>query len=61
MQEWLGRYNTEMMKHAPYSPDLVPCDFWLFLSLKRNMRCLNFETDAQAIQETQIIFGWIPK
>lgn len=25
------------MAHPPYSPDLAPCDFWLFNRLKRNL------------------------
>ena len=28
------------VRHSPYSPDLAPCDFWLF----RNLRGCHFET-----------------
>ena len=24
--------------HPPYSPDLAPCDFWIFPKLKENLR-----------------------
>ncbi|CAF1418374.1 unnamed protein product [Adineta ricciae] len=27
----------QIMVHPPYSPDLAPCDFWLFGYLKRNL------------------------
>jgi len=26
------------MDHPPYSPDLVPCDFWLFPKLKNALK-----------------------
>ena len=25
--------GIKTVPHSPYSPDLVPCDFWLFLKL----------------------------
>ena len=28
----------------PYSPDLTPCDFFLFPKLKENLRCCRYET-----------------
>ena len=28
----------------PYSPDLAPCDFWLFPKLKENLRDCHYET-----------------
>ncbi len=49
------------MKHSPYSLDFTLRDFWLFLSLKRELHGWNFETDAQVIQEIQMIFGCILK
>ena len=27
-----------------YSPDLAPCDFWLFPKLKEKLRCCRYET-----------------
>ncbi|GFT42354.1 histone-lysine N-methyltransferase SETMAR [Trichonephila clavipes] len=27
--------NVEILPHPPYSPDLTPCDFWLFPQLKK--------------------------
>ena len=26
--------GTKTVPHPPYSPDLAPCDFWLFLELR---------------------------
>ena len=30
--------------HPPYSPDLAPCDFWLFPKLKEKLRGCRYET-----------------
>ena len=30
--------------HPPDSPDLAPCDFWLFPKLKENLRGCRYET-----------------
>ncbi len=61
LQEWLECHNIEVMKYPPYCPDLVLCNFWLFLSLKCELHGHHLETDTQVIQETQMIFGRIPK
>jgi len=29
------------LEHPPYSPDLAPCDFWAFPSMKRELRGQN--------------------
>ena len=35
VRNFLAKNNTEIKPEPPYSPDLVPCDFFLFLRLKR--------------------------
>ena len=41
-------YSTKMgiktVCQPPYSPDLAPCDFWLFLKLKEKLRGYRYET-----------------
>lgn len=34
IREYLAQRNIPVYPHPPYSPDLAPCDFWLFLELK---------------------------
>ncbi|KAI6658273.1 Transposase [Oopsacas minuta] len=34
----------ELLPHPPYSPDLVPCDFWLFPKLKIYLQDKDFNT-----------------
>ena len=48
-----------LMKHPPYSPDLAPCDFWLFDYIKGRLVDYN---DAQCLSKaiTEIVNS-IPK
>ena len=39
----------EPLPHAPYSPDLAPCDFHLFPKLKNELRGIHFETDTELL------------
>lgn len=34
---YLETEGMKTIKHPPYSPDLAPCDFWLFDHLKRHL------------------------
>jgi hypothetical protein len=34
-KQWIGGTPSE---HPPYSPDLAPCDFWAFPTMKREIR-----------------------
>jgi hypothetical protein len=36
-----------IISHPPYSPDLAPCDFALFLKLKMKLKRRPYETDIQ--------------
>ena len=36
--------GIKTVPHPPYSPDLAPCDFWLFSKLKENLRGCHYET-----------------
>ncbi|UYV84416.1 hypothetical protein LAZ67_X002056 [Cordylochernes scorpioides] len=38
VRDFLAKNNTLMMLQPPYSPDLAPCDFFLFPKLKRPMK-----------------------
>ena len=36
--------SIKIVPHPPFSPDLAPCDFWLFPKLKENLRGCCYET-----------------
>ena len=35
LREFFAKNSTHVAPQPPYSPDLAPCDFWLFVKLKR--------------------------
>lgn len=47
--EYLKAKNVELMSHCPYSPDLSPCDFFLFPFVKNKMRGKRFLTPEEAV------------
>ena len=44
VQEYLKESGLDVLDHPPYSPDLSPCDFWLFPKLKEMMAGHHFES-----------------
>jgi hypothetical protein len=48
--------NITVMEHAPYSTDLVPCDFFLFPKIKSALKGTRFESvDAVKAKATQLL------
>ena len=41
---FLANNNTVIIPQPPYSPELIPCDFFLFPKLKRPMKGRRFPT-----------------
>jgi hypothetical protein len=37
IQTFLAKHSIPVVRQAPYSPDMAPCDFWLFPFLKWKM------------------------
>ena len=44
VQEYLKESGLDVLDHPPYSPDLPPCDFWLFPRLKEMLAGHRFES-----------------
>ena len=40
----LDRMRVVELDHPPYSPDLAPCDFWLFAKLKKDLAGRHFDS-----------------
>ena len=40
IREFLAKKNIPVLPHPPYSPNLAPCDFYLFSKLKSNWRVI---------------------
>lgn len=47
---YLKASNVELLEHPPYSPDLAPCDFFLFPRLKDKMRGLRYSSANEAVE-----------
>ena len=49
-KEKLAKLGWEVLKHPPYSPDLAPSDFYLFLCMSNelNNKQMNFKNENEA-------------
>ena len=43
VQQFLAKHGTAQLQQPPYSPDLAPCDFFLFPRLKKVLKGYRFE------------------
>jgi len=43
VQQFLAKHGTAKLQQPPYSPDLTPCDFFLFPRLKKVLKGHQFE------------------
>ena len=60
--DYLSKMGIKIVRHRPYSPDLAPCDFWLFSKL-RGCRYETIEEMKEAVVKfidtlTQEDFHW---
>jgi hypothetical protein len=44
IQSFLSKHGIPVVRHAPCSPDMAPCDFWLFPKLKRPLKGSRFDS-----------------
>lgn len=52
VRDLLAKNAVNIVPHPPYSPDLAPCDFWLFSKLKRPLRGHRFEAIEEIKRES---------
>jgi hypothetical protein len=43
-QSFLAKHGIPVVHQAPYSPNMAPCDFWLFCKLKRPLKVSRFDS-----------------
>lgn len=48
-------------EHAPYSPDLAPCDFWLFPTLKSKLAECSFDMEEELKKNVEAILKDLSK
>jgi hypothetical protein len=43
VREFFAKHSIPVVPHPPYSPDLAPCDFFLFPRLKSTLKGKQFQ------------------
>lgn len=61
VQQFLAKHSIPKVPHPPYSPDLAPCDFWLFPKLKYPMKGTRFYSIEEIRENTTRALKAIPK
>lgn len=61
IQAFLTKHNVPTVQQAPYSPDMAPCDFWLFSKLKMPLKGRRFESREDIMSNTTAELMSIPK
>ena len=68
-QKKLAYLVFQCLDHPPYSQDLAPSDYHLFLGLKKQLKCRHFSSDAEVIAAAETwldrqpseFFEWLAK
>ena len=59
--DFLASEHIQEVGHPPYSPDLAPCDFFVFPNVKRLMRGIRYESPEAAVEAfTELVEGLPP-
>jgi hypothetical protein len=53
-EKWIGGTPSE---HPLYSPDIAPCDFWAFTTMKREPRGKKFRSDQRSAARFREVGG----
>jgi hypothetical protein len=59
--EFIAGNDVKRVPHPPYSPDLAPCDFYLFGHIKGGLAGASFEELDQLLHTIDTIFQFIEK
>jgi len=61
VQQFLAKHGTTQLQQLPYSPDLAPCDFFLFPRLKKVLKGHRFEATEDIKRNLTKTLLHIPK
>jgi len=61
LRDFFAKNSIHIVPQPPYSPDLAPCDFWLFPKLKRSLQGNCFETIEEIQRESLCALKAIPE
>ena len=54
IKNFLAQNNTTLVRQPSCSPDLVPCDFWLFPKLKITLKETRFQSRKNIMEKTTV-------
>ena len=60
-QYFLEKHGIPVLQQPPYSPDMAPCDFWLFPKLKTTLKGYRFESREEIMQNATAEMNTFPK
>ena len=55
VDDYLNENKVRILPHPPYSPDLVPCDFFLFPKIKKELGGKSFNSIESLVRAVQAI------
>ena len=61
VQQFLSEHSIALLRHPPYSPDIAPCDFWLFPKLKKWLKRQRFDDKTTVENNATSVLKAIPK
>ena len=61
IQYFLVKHGIPVLQQLPYSPDMAPCDLWLFPKLKMALKGSRFESREEIMQNATAEMNTIPK
>jgi hypothetical protein len=61
VQRFLAAENMTVVPHPPYSPDLAPCDFFLFPRMKSKLKGRRFQDVTEIQEQSLTVLHAIPK
>lgn len=59
--DFLHESEVQLVTHPAYSPDLAPCDFFLFPELKKHLRGTRYSSAEKAVEAMNIVLKDMPK
>lgn len=59
--EFLHSKNVRSVPHPPYSPDIAPCDFYLYPQAKKDLKGRRFQTELHAVKALEAILKRLSK
>jgi hypothetical protein len=58
---FLAKHSIPVVRQAPYSPDMAPCDFWLFPKFKMPLKGTRFQSREGIMWNAMAQLNTIPK